>query len=633
MSKACFVHMPCSLLSHPSMALSVLSAECQSHGIEANVIYGNMRFAALVGLKNYLSFNQYLPFFTLVGETLFKDFCGFTFNRDTEEYFLYTEREMEESEQNLNLFKNVKQSYSILLPYVDDFLEELSNEIINSGCIAVGCDITYEQRNASLALLKRVKEKKPEIVTMLGGNSCTGEPGQMLADYADYVDLVFSGEADDIIADVIKMIENGADKEEINAAYPSVLIKGSKAYSHARENLEENAVPDFRDFFAEIKRCGLEKNICPVLLIEGSRGCWWGEKHRCNFCGIHTSKETLCYRQKSVKKIVEELKQQAEIYNIKRFVFTDCILSNEHVNNFPIYLNENDGFHLFAEVKSNLTEKQIAGLKKAGFVSLQPGIESLQDDLLNLMNKGNRAIKHIEFLKLSRTYGIGLIWNLLNGVPFEKIHYYEEINNIIPWITHLHPPVRFGKIIFEKNSNYTQNPQKYNLQLKPLELYELIGSYGEEFIKGSAEYFTDISDSLKPTTKMTQVSDSILKNIFSWQQAFNGGEGDRLTVYIDADSIDVFDLRKNAVVSLYHLTDKVKDVFLAADKVISVKNLQERFCDITEEELNNILKCLEDNHLIIKINDEVLNLATPQPSAAYVKDFVLPVGKIVVGDE
>ena len=87
MSKACFVHMPCSLLSHPSMALSVLSAECQSHGIEANVIYGNMRFAALVGLKNYLSFNQYLPFFTLVGETLFKDFCGFTFNRDTEEYF------------------------------------------------------------------------------------------------------------------------------------------------------------------------------------------------------------------------------------------------------------------------------------------------------------------------------------------------------------------------------------------------------------------------------------------------------------------------------------------------------------------------------------------------------------------
>lgn len=77
-----------------------------------------------------------------------------------------------------------------------------------------------------------------------------------------------------------------------------------------------------------------------------------------------------------------------------------------------------------------------------------------------------------------------------------------------------------------------------------MELYELIGSYGEEFIKGSAEYFTDISDSLKPTTKMTQVSDSILKNIFSWQQAFNGGEGDRLTVYIDADSIDVFDLRK-----------------------------------------------------------------------------------------
>jgi radical SAM superfamily enzyme YgiQ (UPF0313 family) len=217
-----------------------------------------------------------------------------------------------------------------------------------------------------------------------------------LADYAPQVDYVFSGEADDVLVPVLELLEAKAGSAVINQKFPSVLIRGSQICSHARPNLEECAYPDFDDYFIELQKLGLQKRIHPCLLLEGSRGCWWGEKQRCNFCGIHTSPETIKYRQKSSARVVAELKYQAERYKIKAFVFTDCILSQTQVKELPLTLSKEDGFHLFAEVKSNLTAFQLRGLRKAGFVMLQPGIESLQDDLLCLMHKGNSAIKHLE---------------------------------------------------------------------------------------------------------------------------------------------------------------------------------------------------------------------------------------------
>ena len=53
-------------------------------------------------------------------------------------------------------------------------------------------------------------------------------------------------------------------------------------------------------------------------------------------------------------------------------------------------------------MSQHVTEKDVRSLAEAGFIHLQPGIESLQDDVLRIMNKGCRAIRQIETLKSCR---------------------------------------------------------------------------------------------------------------------------------------------------------------------------------------------------------------------------------------
>lgn len=633
MSDICFVHMPVTQLGHPSMALSVLAAECRGAGIDTSVIYANLRFAKTISLKTYIKFTNYSSYLTMLGELLFKPYAGYPDVDEASDFFAYIKSELEASKQDIQIADMAMDAYNKIQPFINDYLDKLSDAVLATGCIAVGCDITYDQRNAALAIFKRIKEKNPRIITMLGGNSCTGEHGLGLVSYAPQVDCVFSGEADDIIVPITRMLKNGCSLNSINKKFPSLLIKGASIVTHARENLENSALPDFSDYFAELKRNRLDNNIKPCLLIEGSRGCWWGEKKRCTFCGIHTSKEMLQYREKSPQKIANELKTQAKLYGVNAFVFTDCILSFKHVNELPLLLTEKDDFHLFAEVKSNLSKEQLKNLKKAGFVSLQPGIESLQDDLLKLMNKGNRAIKHIEFLKHARACGIRIYWNLLHSIPFEELSYYEQTNKLMPVLTHLQAPIRSAAVIFQKNSVYTQKFVEYGLLLKPLPGYNYVGDFGGNFIELIAEYFLDYSGTLKSNPAIEKELDKISQNVINWRNCFNDGTGDRLTMYFDNDSIKIFDLRSISKTPLHTLSGSSKEIFLAADTVINIKDLRKKFACLPEKDFWEIIDDLESKSLIVRINDEILSLATMQPSLPYIRDPLLPAGKIIIGDE
>lgn len=33
----------------------------------------------------------------------------------------------------------------------------------------------------------------------------------------------------------------------------------------------------------------LQASFASLLVLEGARGCWWGEKHHCTFCGLNGS--------------------------------------------------------------------------------------------------------------------------------------------------------------------------------------------------------------------------------------------------------------------------------------------------------------------------------------------------------
>ena len=156
----------------------------------------------------------------------------------------------------------------------------------------------------------------------------------------------------------------------------------------------------------------------------------------------------LCRKQLSnevPQRCLAELKYLTETYSINRIELTDNILSPIHFREvLPVLAAERAAgiseYYFLAEVKSNLKADEIQLLADAGFCVIQPGIENLQDDILTEMNKGNRGIKHVEFLRRCREAGLIPIWHILGGFPLEKESSYEELAEIITLITHLRIP-------------------------------------------------------------------------------------------------------------------------------------------------------------------------------------------------
>ena len=121
---------------------------------------------------------------------------------------------------------------------------------------------------------------------------------------------------------------------------------------------------------------------------------------------------------------------------------------------------------------------------------------------------------------------------------------------------------------------------------------------------------------------------NIQQKLMDWAEAFAGGQGDRLTMFDEGSTLEIIDLRKNAVHSVYRLTDTVRKIYLEAGTAVSIAKLKECF---GEQQTELGLKYLTERRLIVQIEDEVLALATPQPSMAYRIEELLPIGKVSLG--
>ena len=246
------------------------------------------------------------------------------------------------------------------------------------------------------------------------------------------------------------------------------------------------------------------------------------------------------------------------------------------------------------------------------------------------MNKGNRAIKHIELLKNAKILGINMIWNMLYSMPFEKEEYYKQMISLLPWITHLQPPVSFNAIIYQLNSCYTQDAKHYGLKLKPLEIYPFLGSYEGSFYTKSIEYFYDISNSFVYIPSFRETLNTLSCQIEHWKTVFKDGAGDRLTMYDKDGILEIFDLRTAAQKSFYTLQGRNREIMLALENVTCEKDLL-KLLPYTVSELEAGLEELAAQHLIIRINGEALALPTSSESQPYTYEPALATGHIKMG--
>jgi ribosomal peptide maturation radical SAM protein 1 len=321
-----------------------------------------------------------------------------------------------------------------------DFVRDCLDEILASDAEYVGFTTSFNQLMASLLLARALKRLAPDRKTILGGAACLEPMGRRILDSYPHIDYVVSGAGE---TPLLRIGRGDPPSERY-------------VRSHEFVDLEAMPVPDYGPFLAAVTRAGWPHRVS--LTFETSRGCWWGQKRHCKFCGINGS--GLCFHAKSPQRAVAEIRSLWEKHGLN-LVATDAILPRQYLGSVVQELGQYDrGPNVLYELKSLVTEQQVIALARAR-MHAQPGIESLSTRLLRLLDKGGSAIRNLALLKWCGERGVALGWNLLYAIPGETVGDYEEQLDLMPRIAHFPPPTGAYQVRIARYSPYFERYRDY----------------------------------------------------------------------------------------------------------------------------------------------------------------------------
>tara|TARA_B100000686_G_scaffold339560_2_gene413845 strand:- start:805 stop:2652 length:1848 start_codon:yes stop_codon:yes gene_type:complete len=467
--KIALVNMPFGFHIYPSIQLGTLSSLMKAHGWSPDCHYLNLQFAHQLGLPVY---NQLCEERNLIGEWLFSEVL-FGNAQNNQKYSDRYAGQLERLTQSLNAPKNFL--LEVKTKMVPDFLSWAVDFVDWGQYDLVGFTSTFNQNIASLTLAKLVKEKHSSVKTLFGGSNFDSEMGLEYCRAFDWIDFAILGEAENILPPFLESLETGVQIPKGVAYRLDGKIHYEENHNKTRD-FTASGLPDYQGYFEQLRQIDPHSPLLenPIVLYETARGCWWGEKHHCTFCGLNAS--TMEFRAKAVEQVKDEIAKLSHAHDTFRFRIVDNILEMKYIEEvFGGFALENYDMQFFIEVKSNLTREQIKTLSRGGVNVIQPGIESFSVNQLREMDKGVRPIQNILCLKWSMYYGIDCEWNILTGFPGETDQDYWEQIELLQSLVHLQPPIGVGDLYLERFSPYFTNPEEYGVTVTgPGEAYRYV---------------------------------------------------------------------------------------------------------------------------------------------------------------
>ena len=470
-------YMPWGAATRGSIALGILKQCAKEIGFAPDVHYLNMKLAERVGFKLYEDISAKSSFSSewFFSAALFGP-QGLGLMENSWDNLRATETGRRMAER---LSKLVGDSDDLCRKLAGDivpaFIDECVESVEWSKYRVVGFSTTFAQTLASLLLARRIKDRHPQVAIVLGGANVDAEMGFEIIKAFGWVDYVVHGEAEKTFPELLRNIFDERCAEQV----PGVSMRrGAETFAGFAgalplKDLNESPVPDYTDYMKEVERTGLRKDLQIKLSFESSRGCWWGAKKHCTFCGLNGS--TMAFRKKAPEKVYEEILHLTNRYRSLGLNAVDNIIDMGYFKELLPQLAEADlDLSIFYETKANLTKEQVRRLAAAGVEQIQPGIESFSTEILHLMRKGVTAIQNIQLLKWCFEYGIEPLWNILYAFPGERPEQYADYPRIFRLLFHLSPPHGLAPVVFERFSPYHFERDKFKLRLTPSPHYRMI---------------------------------------------------------------------------------------------------------------------------------------------------------------
>ena len=277
----------------------------------------------------------------------------------------------------------------------------------------------------ALTLTRFLREKYPDVHIVIGGSVFNRHVDvlhnkQTLFEKYFHSVVLYEGELP-----LQRLIEKIASGESI-AEVPNLIYMES---GQIRKTATEKALPYENLARPNFDQLPLKKYLMPypVLPYMASRGCYWG---KCTFC-THSFIYDSYYRKENEQRVADDLDYLGKRYHTRYFTFSDEAVSPNAFDRISrAILAGKIQMRALAMLKfeSNTIEntKLFEEMYKAGFIMLFYGLESANDRILNLIDKGTDKATEQTVLQDSARAGI---WNhayLFFGFPTEEKQEAEE---------------------------------------------------------------------------------------------------------------------------------------------------------------------------------------------------------------
>jgi len=487
---------------------------------------------------------------------------------------------------------------------------------------AIGFSISFDsQRLPSATLARKLKQMKPGLKVLAGGTACDEPMGSTMLQHFDCFDAVLSGEAEEVIEASFQSLVDSSFRP------PDTQSTRTKdgAINHARSSVLNTAMaalplPNYDEFYAQWYKSSYGKNKPPLILYEMSRGCWYGYKNHCTFCGIRSVPEP--YRTIPAAQAIDEIILLAKKYKPQLIYLTDAIVSREAYKQFfPALAKESTlkkaKVKLFMEAKSNLLPSELSTLALSGVASIQPGIESFITSSLKTMKKGATGIQQINTLKWCAAFGIDVVYGLLLGIQGETQEDRWELSEICELLAHLPPPAAGTDLRLHRFSPNFDFPAKHGIKdVRPFqyqrELYRIDDSslmnlcYEYDFSGDGFHAFEE--PNVARRSKIDPSNVAVQAAVIRWQQRY--AENYRLIHFDAGDDVQIIRSdRSGTAIDIY--TDASAHILRSSHQPVSLATLQ-KFADINiKDQLADALKMLQDRGVILAMDNRFLNLAIP----------------------
>lgn len=446
--KVALVNMPWVSAQAPSIQLGLLGAIARREGFEVDIVHANLDLAARVGLDRADRLGEARR--ELYGEWLFS-VEAFGENAPDADDAVFDGRELPEGETPESLTE-------LRATDIPAFLDDLMSERDWSAYSLVGFTSTFQQNVASLALARRLAELDNAPLVLFGGANLDDAMGEEVMASFPVVDYVIRGEADLAFPQLLSALAH----DETPTGVPGLLrrVDGEIVGEPPEpvDDLDALPLPDYEEYFERAARLGIMTGGHPEieLPIETARGCWWGAKKHCTFCGLNGT--TMAFRAKSPDRALGELLELSRRHDATSFAPVDNIMDRRYLAElFPQLELLDLDLDFFYEVKSDLSPDELTDLARWRVRRIQPGIESLNTRTLVLMDKGVRASTNVNLMRWCAQLGIEAGWNLLWGFPGERTDDVADQAALLANLHHLPPPGGGGRIWMERFSPLFRN--------------------------------------------------------------------------------------------------------------------------------------------------------------------------------